>query len=918
MVTAATKHDRRGIGCGSVGRRCASVVVFSCQSATKRKNAICICTHDERNPLSRQSRAETGRLNRNRFAWALKTIREFGGNSLFETPFEFQLFHRHAKQLVDDLAQLRVDCFDWSEARQMVIPKDQRSYRLASELDPLDSLILTALVKEIGSAVEAKRLPTSYVFSHRFAASGAVLHDQHHGWREFWSASTESSREPGFVAQTDISDFYGRVPHQEVIDQLERSDVPERLRDAIENFLTAFSRGDGCGLPIGPHAVHLLAEASLVRSDSLLRSRGHRFIRYIDDYQIFCATEEDARIALFDIAEILKQEFGLALNRGKTVIRATSEQIEIARRQTREVDVDAREEEILQVIEDLAGTDNQYQAISLEDAYEVNREAFSEETMGALLEAHLDSGRVDYEHLGWLMRRFTQVGAPGAVPFVLQNFESFAPVVGDAAGYLARAGQHWRGGWKQLGEKVLQHTRDGLVKRSPYLQMILYGLFAQQPSLNHFSALSKRFSRLAQEPKREVLLAARRAGETDWLHSTRRSARNFDPWTRRAFIYACEKLPAGQLEECLKEVDTPEQSTDAILLGALLEGREDPRGLAVREPTGPGWIALEKTVAKARRRFVRGRLTALGGVLEKTVYGPLRQDGLLAATWNLRHLGGAGFGFGQRLPESYVFIARILLGFDVVALQEVRDERSVDRLLSLLGAGWSKVICGEAPGRAGNSEMCAILYRTDRLRFTGHVEQIVLAPRSLVLDEHQFARPPFLAEFAIEDTRLLLCTAHVYFGAKRGRKYERRVGEIRALCREVSARSKKRKSTAVLMGDLNVVDLDDETMRPLTRAGMALDESFLQPTNAAGDKFYSQIALQVTQTGPRLRRAGVVGVFDLVFRPGDLERYEKDMLESRAWETSSRRGPSNREAFFAKWRTYQMSDHLPVWVELRV
>jgi exonuclease III len=859
--------------------------------------------------------------------WSLKSILDHGVNSLFQRPFEFSIFEAHREALIADLSEMRVDYYRWSKPRTMVVPKDQYSVRLATQLDPLDALIMTAIVKLLGRKVEERRLPKNTVFSHRFAERSERLYQKGIGWRDFWRESKARAREVCFVVQTDISDFYGQIPHSEILSQLEMCEIPERLCSAIESFLGAFDNEHARGIPVGPHAVHLLAEMSLIRTDKLLESEGLNFIRYIDDYHFFCCSEEEAAIAFFSAASIIQGELSLALNRGKTHVEPSEVVVEKAKLMIREKTHSEREEAFLELLEKLGTEDDHYESIEFESAKELDPEAISEDAFEEILSTHLTAERVDYKHIGWLLRRFSQVGAPGGVPYVLKNFHKFAPVIGDAAQYLDAAGANWDRGLKELGASILLHADSKIVKKIPYLEMILYGLFRLEAELNHFSDLAKRFDGVSAEARREIILAARAAGLVDWLHAARKKADSFDAWTRRAFVHAAEILPARQQEACLDAIDANEQSTDSVILGAVLAERSTIDVDLWREPDGPAWAAKQLMVAKSRRKFVSERMEALERELERNIYGESEDEDLLVATWNLRNFGGGGFGFGERLAESFMYIARVLLSFDIVALQEVRSVDNVDQLLGLLGAGWDKVICGEAPGRSGNHEMSAFLYRHKRVEFEGEVEQVLLPESDLIQGLYQFARPPFIVSFKTKvkprskakQSKITACTAHVYFGATRGEKYERRVKEIKVLVKRLLKRARKAGSTALLLGDLNIVDPEDETMMPLKRADLALVKSYLAPSNAARDRFYTQIAFRPTQDGPRLSRTDVFSIFDYAFRDGDHERYHREMQASKAWDTRKRKsGEVDPAAFFQKWRTYQLSDHLPLWAEFRI
>jgi hypothetical protein len=76
------------------------------------------------------------------------------------------------------------------------------------------------------------------------------------------------------------------------------------------------------------------------------------------------------------------------------------------------------------------------------------------------------------------------------------------------------------------------------------------------------------------------------------------------------------------------------------------------------------------------------------------------------------------------------------------------------------------------------------------------------------------------------------------------------------------------------------------------------------PSNAAGGKHFDQIAFIAPDLEDKLElsKAGVLDVFKTVFtdKPNDVEFY------------ASAKG----KTAYKTWRTYQVSDHLPMWIEL--
>jgi len=112
------------------------------------------------------------------------------------------------------------------------------------------------------------------------------------------------------------------------------------------------------------------------------------------------------------------------------------------------------------------------------------------------------------------------------------------------------------------------------------------------------------------------------------------------------------------------------------------------------------------------------RLLKLREALEREI--PERRIGgtLLLATWNIREFDSATYG--DRRDEPLLYIAEIIDHFDLVAVQEVRDNlKALERLMDLLGSWWKHLLTDVTEGRPGNRERMAFLYDSRKVRFGG-------------------------------------------------------------------------------------------------------------------------------------------------------------------------------------------------------
>src|SRR5687768_750700 len=92
------------------------------------------------------------------------------------------------------------------------------------------------------------------------------------------------------------------------------------------------------------------------------------------------------------------------------------------------------------------------------------------------------------------------------------------------------------------------------------------------------------------------------------------------------------------------------------------------------------------------------------GIPEKKLTG-----NLLLGTWNIRELGNTKYG--GRMVESLYYIAEILSRFDLVAVQEVRDNLAdFDNICRIMGNDWGVFTSVVTVGKTGNSERLAFLY----------------------------------------------------------------------------------------------------------------------------------------------------------------------------------------------------------------
>lgn len=323
--------------------------------------------------------------------------------------------------------------------------------------------------------------------------------------------------------------------------------------------------------------------------------------------------------------------------------------------------------------------------------------------------------------------------------------------------------------------------------------------------------------------------------------------------------------------------------------------------------------------ATMRRRTIEG-LQRLRPALAEAIPMRTANDTLLLATWNIREFDSGKYGY--RNDEPYYYIAEILSRFDLIAVQEVRDGLyPLQRLCRLLGDDWAFLVTDVTLGTSGNAERMAYLYDRRKVSFTGLAAELVLPKEKNAQEEPlQLARSPYIAGFRAGWAYLTLATVHIYYG-KGVAVDPRRLAEITAFGKTIAKNAAKLSAAPqyepgaaplpdnlIMLGDFNIFNRKDVTMEAITQAGFVVPEELntIPGSNVAKDKHYDQIAYykrlaRMKPTG----RAGVFDFFEQVYRLEDEAAY--------AGERTEKPGRS-----FKDWRTYRMSDHLPMWIELGV
>lgn len=311
---------------------------------------------------------------------------------------------------------------------------------------------------------------------------------------------------------------------------------------------------------------------------------------------------------------------------------------------------------------------------------------------------------------------------------------------------------------------------------------------------------------------------------------------------------------------------------------------------------------------KEDRDAVIDNIVNLRSALSDKVPEKKLSGNLILGTWNIREFGNSKYG--GRMVESLYYIAEIISRFDLIAIQEVRDNlHELNTVCKILGCDWGMFISVVTQGVSGNKERLAFFYDKRTVAFRNIAGQVILPGTK---DETQFARSPYIIRFQSGWLKFDICTVHIYYGkaSKKTAEYKRRVEEIGNIVNFFKEYyvDKNEANNIFILGDFNIENIKSETYKAATssifRIPDAIIKNKLKGSNVPQDKIYDQIIYYNRYQDIVFKNAGIFDFYDAVFDSYD--NYSSRI--KKHYEISSED--------FKDFRTYQMSDHLPLWVEM--
>jgi group II intron reverse transcriptase/maturase len=217
---------------------------------------------------------------------------------------------RHYRELCESI---RGGWYKPKPVKRVEIPKPDGGKRLLGVPTVIDRMVQQAMVQVLQPIFEQTFSDTSYGFRPKRNAHQAIQRA-----KEYYEQGYT------YAVDLDLEKYFDTVNHDLLIKMVRETVKDESVISLVRKFLKSGVMADGLvsqteqGTPQGGNLSPLLSNIYLTKFDRMLEERGHKFVRYADDCNIYVKSPRAAERVMEGCVKFLEGKLKLKVNRKKS------------------------------------------------------------------------------------------------------------------------------------------------------------------------------------------------------------------------------------------------------------------------------------------------------------------------------------------------------------------------------------------------------------------------------------------------------------------------------------------------------------------------------------------------------------------------------------------------------------------------
>lgn len=363
-------------------------------------------------------------------------ITKFYDSDFFPKPFEYLALWDNWSDVKSYLVTTDLKQILMEDPIIMCSPKPSGTFRIVHQIDPISSIVYTALTYIIAEKVEQNRFELSerVACSYRVSVDKSIgtFFDSGTGYGDFLEKCSELNDANKYVLITDISDFYNQVYVHRLRNAISSLDSGlESVAKDIEDFLLSINGSPTKGIPVGPASSIVMAEALMIDVDEFIANSGFKHTRYVDDFRIFSNSKKELVSFLDKLTKYLFENHRLNLSSSKTEIISKIKFVDNYLESPENIE----KSHIHQMLAEIMEPQGAYQAYEEEPVLPSETEV-RPTVMLSMCQKLLALEKLDLGVARHILRQCRKYRIRSVSRLIIENFEYFCPVINDVVLYL--------------------------------------------------------------------------------------------------------------------------------------------------------------------------------------------------------------------------------------------------------------------------------------------------------------------------------------------------------------------------------------------------------------------------------------------------------------------------------------------------